>query len=331
MLLAALLDWIIGDPWHWYHPVQAIGVWIQGVTRWVLGGDPSQPLLNRQNRRSPQLERWGGIFLGISTIAGTGIITALVIQTVHRVHPILGFAVEAIALASCFAGRSLRDAAWDVLNALEKSRLEAGRSRLSNYVGRDTATLSEPEIFRAVVETVAENAVDGVLAPLFWALVTAIAWTGFVGAAPGVIAAVTLAYKAASTLDSMVGYRRSPYTHIGWFSAQLEDRLTWIPCRLGVLTVALWSGKPGRVWAIARRDGPQDPSPNSGWSEAAYAAALEVQLGGENYYQGQKRPKPLLGTAENVISQDTVKKALQLTRSAFLSWLVLGVGILLML
>ncbi|MEM1427733.1 MAG: cobalamin biosynthesis protein, partial [Cyanobacteria bacterium P01_H01_bin.130] len=137
LLLAAFLDWIIGDPWHWYHPVQAIGVWIEGGTRWVLGGEPSQPL---PDRRSPQLERWGGVLLGLSTIAGTGIVTALVVQTAHRIHPILGFGLEAIALASCFAGRSLRDAAWDVLNALENSGLEAGRSRLSNYVGRDTVT-----------------------------------------------------------------------------------------------------------------------------------------------------------------------------------------------
>ena len=145
------------------------------------------------------------------------------------------------------------------------------------------------------------------------------------GNSPGAIAAGTLGYKAASTLDSMVGYRRSPYTYLGWFSAQLEDRLTWIPCRLSVLTLALWSGQPSKVWVIASQGGPQDPSPNSGWSEASYAGALGVQLGGENYYQGQKRTKPLLGSPDNIITATTIQKALRLTRNAFLSWLLCGV------
>ncbi|MEM9244393.1 MAG: adenosylcobinamide-phosphate synthase CbiB [Cyanobacteria bacterium P01_F01_bin.153] len=309
-MLAAILDWIVGDPWHWYHPVQAIALWINGFTRHVL-----------DKGYSSTVERLAGVALGLSTIAGSALVTWLVIQAAHHVHPLFGFVVEAIALASCFAGRSLRDAAWDVLNNLKKSGLEGGRSRLKLYVGRDTANLNEAEVLRATLETVAENAVDGVLAPLFWAILGAMT----LGRFPGAIAAITMAYKAASTLDSTVGYRRSPYTDIGWFSAQLEDRLTWIPCRLSVMTLAILSGKPRRVWAIASQDGPQDPSPNSGWSEAAYAGALGVQLGGENYYQGQKKFKPLLGTAENPITVSTIKNALRFTRNAFLSWLLLAV------
>ena len=329
LLLAALLDWMIGDPWEWYHPVQAIGSWIQRVTCWILDGvvAPGEGSGDRYHRRSPTVERWGGVLLGVSTIAGTALVTWLIIQVAHRLHPVLGFALEAIALAASFAGRSLRDAAQDVLTALDTVGLEAGRSRLGHYVGRDTATLSKPEILRAVVETVAENAIDGVLAPLFWAILGAVVASALGNGGPGIIAAGTLGYKAASTLDSMVGYRRSPYTHVGWFSAQLEDRLTWLPCRLSVLTLALWSGQPRKVWAIARTDGPQDPSPNSGWSEAAYAAALGVQLGGENYYQGEKRIKPLLGAPNHPITAATVTQALQLTRRAFLGWLVLGMGL----
>lgn len=316
MLWAAILDWIIGDPWHWYHPVQAIALWINGFTRRVLG-----------KGYSPKVERLAGVGLGLSTIAGSALVTWLIVQFAHHFHPLLGFAVEAIALASCFAGRSLRDAAWDVLDNLEKSGVEGGRSRLKLYVGRDTANLNESEILRATLETVAENAVDGVLGPLFWAILGAVALGNF----PGAIAASTMAYKAASTLDSTVGYRRSPYTHIGWFSAQLEDRLTWVPCRLSVVTLAIWSGKPRRVWAIARSDGPQDPSPNSGWSEAAYAGALGVQLGGENYYQGQKKFKPLLGTPEHPITFLTIKNALQLTRKGFLSWLLFAVALIIVM
>ena len=316
LLLAAILDWIIGDPWHWYQPVQAIALWINGFTRRVLG-----------KGYSPKVERLAGVGLGLSTIAGSALVTWLIVQFAHHFHPLVGVAVEASALASCFAGRSLRDAAWDVLDNLEKSGVEGGRSRLKLYVGRDTANLNESEILRATLETVAENAVDGVLGPLFWAILGAVALGNF----PGAIAASTMAYKAASTLDSTVGYRRSPYTHIGCFSAQLEDRLTWVPCRLSVVTLAIWSGKPRRVWAIARSDGPQDPSPNSGWSEAAYAGALGVQLGGENYYQGQKKFKPLLGTPENPITFLTIKNALQLTRKAFLSWLLFAVALIIVM
>ena len=321
LLWAAILDWIIGDPWHWYHPVQGIALWINGFTRCILGDTAKKAHVHYHHH--PRVERWAGVALGLSTIAGSALVTGLIVQMAHRAHPILGFGVEAIALASCFAGRSLRDAAWDVLNNLQKSGLEAGRSRLSLYVGRDTENLDEAEVLRATLETVAENAIDGVLAPLFWSVFwTVVAAT--LGNIPGIIAAGTMAYKAASTLDSTVGYRRSPYTHIGWFSAQLEDRLTWIPCRLSVITLALWSGKPRRVWAIARQDGSKDPSPNSGWSEAAYAGALGVQLGGENYYQGQKKVKPLLGNPDNPITVLTIKNALQLTRNAFLSWLSLA-------
>ncbi|PSR15774.1 cobalamin biosynthesis protein, partial [filamentous cyanobacterium CCP3] len=158
------------------------------------------------------------------------------------------------------------------------------------------------------------------LAPLFYALVGAFSPLGGVP--------VALAYKAASTLDSMVGYREAPYTHLGWFSARLEDRLTWLPCRLAVLTVALLSGRPRHVLRLCRRDAPADPSPNAGWSECAYAAALGVQLGGQNVYRGQLKEKPLLGDATVPITGDRIDQALALTRRAFLLWMGLGVTVL---
>ena len=168
------------------------------------------------------------------------------------------------------------------------------------------------------METVTENATDGVMAPLFYALIGAL--LPGIGAAP-----LTLAYKAASTLDSMVGYRQAPYTYLGWFSARLEDGLTWLPCRLTVLTIAILSGKPVLVWQTCRRDAIADPSPNAGWSECAYAAALGVQLGGVNYYRGQKKIKPLLGTPRSPITPNRIRQAMQFTRSSFLLWLTLGI------
>jgi len=229
-------------------------------------------------------------------------------------------AKESIMLASCFALKSLGKAAIDVLQPLKAGDLTVARQTLSNYVGRDTDNLPESEILRAVLETVTENATDGVMAPLFYAIVGIC--IPHVGPVP-----LALAYKASSTLDSMVGYKEAPYTYLGWFSARLEDYLTWLPCRLTVITLGLLSGKPGDVWRICRRDA--IPSPNSGWSECAYAAILGVQMGGTNWYGGIAKQKPLLGDPTSPINPQHIQIALQLTRYSFLLWLGVAVAILL--
>ena len=176
----------------------------------------------------------------------------------------IGNRVESILLASCFAAKSLRIAAETVLQPLKVGNINEARSILSNFVGRDTQNLTTEEILRAVLETVTENATDGVMAPLFYAVI---------GAFVPIIrpSTLALAYKASSTLDSMIGYREIPYIYLGWFSARLEDCLTWLPCRLTVITLALLSRKPLHIIKICQRDAPKDSSPNSGWSECAYA------------------------------------------------------------
>ncbi len=262
-----------------------------------------------------------GMLLGIGLVSGSGLVGWLIVQAASRLHPLFGIVVEVVLLASCFAGKSLRTAAQDVLKPLIAGQLDQARSTLSLYVGRDTEKLSELEILRAVLEMVTENAIDGVIAPLFYALIGA-----FVPVVGSVAAA--LAYKAASTLDSMVGYREAPYTHLGWFSARLEDRLTWLPCRLAVLTLALLSGKPLHVWRICRRDAIKDPSPNSGWSECAYAVVLGVQMGGTNWYRGVAKHKPLLADPIHPITPARIYRALQLTRYCFLIWLGVAIACL---
>ena len=123
----------------------------------------------------------------------------------------------------------------------------------------------------------------------------------------------------------MVGYREAPYTELGWFSARLEDGLTWLPCRLSVVTIALLSGRPRHVLRQCARDAGADPSPNAGWSECAYAAALGVQLGGPNTYRGQLKVKPLLGDATRPITDEVIAAALGLTRQSFLVGLIAGI------
>ena len=305
LVVAAFWDYIIGDPRFLIHPVQIMGWFVQKYTEFTLNF--SQQKWQR---------RLSGIILGLVLIIGSGFIGWIVVKLAYDLNFWLGWVGEIIILASCFAGKSLSQAAKDVLRPLQAQNVIAARSQLSMYVGRDTDNLSTIEILRAVLETVGENAVDGITAPLFYAILGI--WLG-IGGVP-----LALGYKAASTLDSTIGYLREPYTDIGWFSAQLEDRLTWFPCRLTVLTLALFSGKPQQVLAICRRDAIHDPSPNSGWSESVYAATLGVQLGGVNTYQGQITKKPLLGNPDKTISAETIQKALSLTRYCFLVWLTLS-------
>lgn len=305
LTIAALLDYLIGDPWNWLHPVQVMGWGIKRYTQLVFSA-----------KLSPTMQKVAGVGLAIGLISLSGLSGWAIVWVAGMMHPGLGVAAASVLLASCFAGRSLRRAAEEVLRPLEAGDLEGARSQLRLYVGRDTENLSEAEVLRAVLETATENAVDGVMAPLFYALVGAMLP---IGAVP-----VALAYKASSTLDSMVGYKEAPYTDLGWCSARLEDVLTWIPCRLTVLTLAILSAKPRRIWQLCCRDAPLDPSPNAGWSECAYAAVLGVQVGGKNQYRGVVKQKPLLGDPLQPITSERIRQATFLTRRNFLLWLAIG-------
>ena len=342
LILAAVLDYSIGDPWGWPHPVQAMGWAIDRYTRLVFNIWKNPPGKKQNLGDSPAgdrpklLLRCAGIILAIGLILGSYTVSWSIVQAASWVHPLFGIAGESILLASCFAGRSLRAAAEDVLMPLNVGDLVKARERLSLYVGRDTENLSQSEILRALLETVTENAVDGVTAPLFYALV------GFAlphlylllsvrnlpiadySMSMSAIVPLAIAYKAASTLDSTVGYKEAPYTDLGWFSAKLEDVLTWLPCRLTVMTLAVISGKPLYIWRMCQRDAVKDASPNSGWSECAYAAILGVQLGGTSSYRGVVKHKPLLGEPNQPITAQHISQAMQLTRYCFLIWLGLS-------
>jgi adenosylcobinamide-phosphate synthase len=303
---AALLDRLVGDPPQLLHPVQVMGAAISAWERLVL----------------PRVKgAWGrklaGIALTVGLAGGTAVGCRMVLDALGALHVWVAAVVEVVLLASCFAGRSLGDAAREVLAPLTASDLAAARTALSRYVGRDTTDLDEAGVLRAVLETVAENTTDAVIAPILYALL---------GGAP-----LALAFKAVSTLDSMIGYRVEPYTHFGWCAARTDDLANWLPARLTALTVAVLSGEPGRVIAIVRRDGPADPSPNSGVSIAAFAAALGVRLGGENRYQGQIKRKPLMGEPVRPLTAATVNAGVRLMDRTALVWTVAGGALLLLL
>jgi len=303
VLLACAVDRLCGDPRWCPHPVVVMG-W--GIAR--LRG-----LGEHWAQDNPARLRCAGglitlLLVGLSSAAGWAVV-ALVQQTPPGSG--LHWAAQAlvvIALASALAGRSLEQAVQDVLAVLQQGDLSLARRRLGWIVGRDTETLSEAEVIRALAETASENAVDGLFAPLFWMLV---------GACLGQPLALAWGFKAASTLDSMLGYRRGRLRWLGTAGARLDDLLVWLPCRL----VALSLGQLGP----ALRDGAPDPSPNAGVSQAAYARAVGVQLGGLNQYGGQQRCKPLLAEGCPAPDATSVLRMLELSRRLELLWLLLAV------
>ena len=314
--LACVLDRLLGDPRWCLHPVVVMG-WL--ITR-------LRCLAERWAGDSPWTLRLAGtvitaLLVGGSALAGWGVER---LALVTPVRPI-AVAVLLIGLASALAGRSLAEAVRAVLVAEKAGDLPLARQRLSWIVGRDTDGLDGPEILRAAAETASENAVDGLFAPLFWMVVGAACWGASGLEGPGPLA-LAWGFKAASTLDSMLGYRSGRLRWLGTAGARLDDLLVWLPCRLAALSLPLVAGQGPRGcwrhWRLTRRDGAPDPSPNAGLSQAAYAHAAGVQLGGINHYGAQRRANPLLAAGQPLPTAGSVERMLELTRRLELLWLL---------
>jgi len=307
LFFAILLDRLLGDPPNWPHPVRLIG-W--GITQ-------TESLI----RKSKMNLKVGGVMLVITILTGV-----LVIISGLRVilPPLLFYGVSAYLFYTCLAARCLADEANRIYRSLEQGDLPEARKWLGMIVGRDTEGLSEPEVTRGVVETVSENTVDGVLAPLFYMLI-GVPW--------GLSLELGMLYKAVNTLDSMVGYLHPRYKDIGFASAKLDDLLNFLPARLGSVLMII-SGfflkldvKNG--WAIFVRDRLNHKSPNSGHPEAAIAGLLGVKLGGANRYFGEVVEKPTIGDEKVVLNRSHIKASI---RVMYLSeWLVWGIGFILLL
>ncbi len=268
-----LLDLLLGDPHGWPHPIVWVGRLIERLEGWLRESIPQQ--------------RLAGIVLVILTLTITGVAAALLLKVAGTFAGLLAWLVSLWLGWSCLALRSLHVESRAVIEALETGDLPEARQSLAMIVGRETANLDEEEILKATLETVAENASDGVIAPLFYLLLG--------GPVLGLL------YKAASTLDSMVGYRNDKYRAFGWAGARLDDLLNLIPARLtGFLFVlaAFPLKLNGReALRIMRRDAGKHASPNAGWPEAAAAGALGLQLGGSATYFGKTVEKPTFGDA----------------------------------
>lgn len=310
VLLASLLDRLVGDPRRFLHPVQVMGWAIQAL----------RTLSEAWAGDTPWKLRLAGGALTLVLTLGSGFCGWLLEQWARHT-PLLGSIVVVIALASALAGRSLEQAVKEVLQALPN--LDLARARLAWIVGRVVDDLPEEDILRAAAETTAENAVDGLFAPLFWMLLGAFS-LGFWSWAPGPLA-LAWTFKASSTLDSMLGYRRGRLRWLGTAGARLDDGLTWIPARLVALTLPLLTAKPGQwfpQFVVALKEGAADPSPNAGVSQAAYAYAAQVQLGGLNRYPEGWRQKALLGQGFEAADQEAVHRMLGLSLRLEGLWLL---------
>lgn len=271
-VVAAAADLILGDPRWMPHPVR----WMGRLIAWL--DDRYFRLFSAGHRRA------AGVMLVATTVGVSVGITVLVVSVIDGA---VRFIVVSYLVASLLALASLDREALHVLQALAERRLDLARARLAGIVGRDTGDLDEPEVLRAVLETVAENLSDGVIAPVFYLMVGGIPWM--------------VAYKCVNTLDSMVGYKNERYAELGWAAARLDDLANYVPARLSALLVLLVAAvcglNPRAGWRIVRRDAAQQPSPNAGYPEAAVAGVLGVRLGGANRYFGQVIEKPFLGDA----------------------------------
>ena len=271
LLLGFCIDLLLGDPRWLYHPVQAIGSLISHL----------EPPLRRA---FPRRLRLAGAVLVIAVVAITGIVTGGVLFLLHRLHPVAGFVGETIVCWLILATKSLRTESMKVVKALETGTLDDGRKAVSMIVGRDTEHLSEEEVLKAAVETVAENASDGILAPLLFAAVL-----GPVGG---------MCYKAVNTMDSMVGYKNDRYLDFGRAAAKVDDVLNFLPARISgfLMCLAAYCGFDGKnAFRIFFRDRKNHASPNSAHTEAACAGALGLKLGGTHDYFGKPVVKPTIG------------------------------------
>lgn len=286
MLAGFGLDCLIGDPQNLPHPIRSIGNLIAGTEGFL-------------RKRLPRRERLGGMLLVIFVLLLSTGIPAALLAVCYRLHFLLGLAVESVLCCYLLAAKCLRDESSKVYRALTKGDVEGARRAVSMIVGRDTDALDENGIIKAAVETVAENTSDGVTAPLFYMMLG--------GAAGGFF------YKAANTMDSMLGYKNEQYLHFGRTAAKLDDFLNYLPSRLTamlMIAAAYVLGYDGRNAArIWKRDRRRHASPNSAQTEAVCAGALDVQLAGDASYFGKLTHKPTIGDDLRPIEKEDIRRA----------------------
>ena len=295
-ITAILIGWtadkLLGDPERLPHPVVLFGKLIAAGER----------RLNHGKRR-----RMKGAALAVTLIAATFGATAGLIVLAGMASPALRTAVEAVMIFYCLAGTTLIREVKGVFAALDVST-EQGRKQVARIVGRDTSQLTDNEIRKAALETLAENLSDGVIAPMFWLLLLGV---------PGMAA-----YKMINTLDSMIGYRTERYKRFGTAAARIDDAANYIPARLTALLMIAVAGKPELLKFVAR-NGKRHASPNSGYPEAALAGILNCRFGGGHYYFNEYFDKPFIGDNDRQLTKNDLRKAVTVNTLAEATMLVI--------
>jgi len=288
ILFAFIMDFFSGDPPSLPHPIRWMG---HAIARW----EPSF------RSRDADLTR-SGLTFTVVMVGGTWCLSFMLLKAALAFSPLFGAVIEILMVYFCLATRSLYDAAQAVGKALRRKDLASARRRVAMIVGRETDRLDEEGVRRATVETVAENLVDGIVAPLLYAVM---------GGGP-----LAMAYKMVNTLDSMVGYKNERYRDFGKAAARFDDLANWLPARLTVPLVALaaafLNGRWRSVFVLAWRDGQKHTSPNAGLPEAAFAGVLAVRLGGPNRYHGVMVAKPWIGSAFGPVRAGDISRACDL-------------------
>lgn len=285
ILAAYMLDRIVGDPRSLPHPVVGMGKAITAMEKVI-----------RRLFTRPQSLRAAGVLLPLTVVGGAWALTLGLLWMLSLISPWLAGVTEVWLIATTIASKGLKDAGMAVYTELKKGDMPAARQALGMIVGRDTIQLDRPEIVRGTVETVAENIVDAITSPLFFALL---------GGAP-----LAMAYRAVNTLDSMVGYKNDKYRDLGWASARLDDAANLLPARITALLLALCAWLLGLDWRrslrTVMRDARLHPSPNSGYPESAVAGALGIRLGGENVYHGVTSFRAYMGDSLRALEPEDI-------------------------
>ncbi|MCZ2260690.1 adenosylcobinamide-phosphate synthase CbiB [Sporosarcina sp. G11-34] len=293
------LDWIIGDPPKWPHPVRWIGTFVSKMTA----------ILNKGKFRTAK----GAFLLALTTLIVFSLVFSVTVFA-YSIHLFAGIAAESILIAIGLAQKSLRVAALDVYRPLADGNLSEARKKLSMIVGRDTEKLNESEIVRATIETVSENTADGVTSPLFWA---------FLFGAPGI-----WVYKTVNTLDSMIGYKDERYEKFGKFAARTDDVMNFIPARITGLFIILYASNKGGISFFKRfagwtKDARRHASPNSGYLEAATAWQLGITLGGKSTYRGKKSERSEIGPGKFPLEASYIKASVfEMHTTSFIFWIL---------
>ncbi|MGE5581502.1 MAG: adenosylcobinamide-phosphate synthase CbiB [Bacillota bacterium] len=281
------VDWLIGDPPRIPHPVVGFG---RLIAFW-------EQLFNRKGL-APWLLRIYGTLTVLTTVGVAYLIPFFLLKWLSPTSWLF-WPVNIWLMATTIAAKGLNQAGQRIAELLREDDINGARTEVGMVVGRDTANLSQEGITRAAVETIAENTVDGVIAPIFF---------GLLGGAP-----LALAYRAVNTLDSMIGYKNDRYRYFGWAAARLDDAANYIPARIGAFFIFLSASLMGLNWRgsikTTFRDARKHPSPNGGWPEAAVAGALGVRLGGQNYYQGVPAFRNYLGDPARGLEIEDIERA----------------------